>query len=327
MEKFVFLSVFILFSKCNAFINIDEDGVNIIVNVAYASSCRAGEDRFRTFLGIGLSDCVKECGLRAQCEALSYRRQMQMCALFTTTEDGNLGNGDCTYIPASNIDVIKTPCGTCSYGQVCDTSSNECKSEGCLNTTNNVVRLGNQKKVGSKNRYRCSYGYRNTNGVSNAICQENGTWSTTIDCTRVCMNRPTINNGAATLDKVNGNLYMDTASVTCNIGYNRSTSTISCTASGHWENATCDPISSCYVDNVWTYVGTINVTKTGYPCQRWADNSGDTLVHVSYFPESSIYEAENFCRNPNSNLNYPLWCFTTNPSASNRWEHCDIQIC
>ncbi|ODN04404.1 Tyrosine-protein kinase transmembrane receptor Ror2 [Orchesella cincta] len=71
------------------------------------------------------------------------------------------------------------------------------------------------------------------------------------------------------------------------------------------------------------YQGTVNITKTGIPCQRW-----DTMVPHSHnrpppvFPE--IQNAENFCRNAGGEEPRP-WCYTTDPYI--RWQHCDIPFC
>ncbi|CAL8077742.1 unnamed protein product [Orchesella dallaii] len=71
------------------------------------------------------------------------------------------------------------------------------------------------------------------------------------------------------------------------------------------------------------YQGTVNITKSGIPCQRW-----DSKVPHSHnrpppvFPE--IQNAENFCRNAGAEEPRP-WCYTTDPYI--RWQHCDIPFC
>ncbi|XP_053387609.1 CUB and sushi domain-containing protein 3-like [Mercenaria mercenaria] len=192
-------------------------------------------------LGIGLSDCVRECGLRPHCEALSYMGRMQMCDLFSTTDEGNLPNGECMYISGSYIKFEKTPCGICSYGQVCDMPSKQCKYKECISTRiNNGTVLGNLNEVGSKIRYKCNHGYRDKNGIISAVCKEDGTWNVTANCTRDCGNPVSPANG--TIVSNSGTMFLDTATVTCDDGYQSSVGVISCTASGQWDTVTCDRI-------------------------------------------------------------------------------------
>lgn len=65
------------------------------------------------------------------------------------------------------------------------------------------------------------------------------------------------------------------------------------------------------------YFGTLNVTKTGDPCQRWDSQT----PHTHTFGQ--LYDQENYCRNPN-NDDGP-WCYTTN--ADKRQEYCAVPHC
>ncbi|XP_052695909.1 plasminogen-like [Crassostrea angulata] len=65
------------------------------------------------------------------------------------------------------------------------------------------------------------------------------------------------------------------------------------------------------------YFGTINVTKTGKPCQRWDSQT----PHTHRFDE--LADQENYCRNSIDGTG--PWCYTTN--ADNRWEYCSIPHC
>lgn len=65
------------------------------------------------------------------------------------------------------------------------------------------------------------------------------------------------------------------------------------------------------------YFGTINVTKTGEPCQRWDSQT----PHTHRFDE--LADQENYCRNSIDGTG--PWCYTTN--ADNRWEYCTIPHC
>ncbi|KAG1668497.1 Tyrosine-protein kinase transmembrane receptor Ror2 [Nymphon striatum] len=71
------------------------------------------------------------------------------------------------------------------------------------------------------------------------------------------------------------------------------------------------------------YQGTVNVTKSGSPCQRWESQ----VPHVhdrppDVFPE--VENAENYCRNAGGEEPFP-WCYTMDKKK--RWEHCAIPRC
>ena len=75
------------------------------------------------------------------------------------------------------------------------------------------------------------------------------------------------------------------------------------------------------------YNGNIANTKSGRNCQRWVSNTPHPPspgVIPKNFPDSSIYEAENKCRNPDREPKGP-WCYTMDPAV--RWEYCDIPMC
>lgn len=65
------------------------------------------------------------------------------------------------------------------------------------------------------------------------------------------------------------------------------------------------------------YFGTINVTKTGIPCQRWDSQT----PHKHKFDE--LADHENYCRNPDED-NGP-WCYTTNDTQ--RYDFCPVPHC
>ena len=74
----------------------------------------------------------------------------------------------------------------------------------------------------------------------------------------------------------------------------------------------------------------MNVTESGIKCQRWNTNSPHTLDAKfsvpSNFPDATMVEASNYCRNPifTGDTAQP-WCYTTNPGK--RWENCDVPKC
>ncbi|XP_053388030.1 CUB and sushi domain-containing protein 3-like [Mercenaria mercenaria] len=114
---------------------------------------------------------------------------------------------------------------------------------------NNGTVLGNLNEVGSKIHYKCNHGYRDKNRIVSAVCKEDGTWNVTANCTRVCNDLPTLHNQTVSLDKMNGNFFMETATVACHTGYQKCVGTIKRTVSDDWENAACDPLGYLYCGN------------------------------------------------------------------------------
>ena len=75
-----------------------------------------------------------------------------------------------------------------------------------------------------------------------------------------------------------------------------------------------------------SYIGNIAKTESGKDCQRWDSNSPHTKeasITADKFPDSSIGDAENKCRNPD-NEERP-WCYTTDPNE--RWAYCNVPLC
>lgn len=71
------------------------------------------------------------------------------------------------------------------------------------------------------------------------------------------------------------------------------------------------------------YMGTVNVTSTGIPCQKWDVQTPHTHIQPpNVFPQ--VQDAENYCRNAGGEEPYP-WCYTMNDSV--RWQSCDVPLC
>ena len=74
------------------------------------------------------------------------------------------------------------------------------------------------------------------------------------------------------------------------------------------------------------YKGQWSLTVSGRECQRW--DSSEPHVHFyntsDLFPDPSVYDAHNYCRNPPTPSTRP-WCFTTDNET--RWEYCPIFYC
>ena len=85
--------------------------------------------------------------------------------------------------------------------------------------------------------------------------------------------------------------------------------------------------SDCKMKNLGTdYAGTKSETKSGIPCQRWDMQypHEHSQTDARRFPDATVSDASNFCRNPNQNPTGP-WCFTIDPDL--KWEVCDIPLC
>ncbi|ELT99793.1 hypothetical protein CAPTEDRAFT_59639, partial [Capitella teleta] len=74
------------------------------------------------------------------------------------------------------------------------------------------------------------------------------------------------------------------------------------------------------------YTGSLAVTANGRTCQRWDSQTphahGNT--EADWFPEDTVKEAENYCRNPAEWVEGPF-CYTTDPDVA--WEICDVPFC
>ena len=75
-----------------------------------------------------------------------------------------------------------------------------------------------------------------------------------------------------------------------------------------------------------TYRGTLNVTKDGLACQRWDTQHPHqhTRNNDVMFPDDTVSDAENYCRNPDDEPFGP-WCYTEDPNV--RWNYCEIDDC
>ena len=73
-----------------------------------------------------------------------------------------------------------------------------------------------------------------------------------------------------------------------------------------------------------TYKGNVNVTVTGKVCQRWdAQQPHSHSMIAEDFPDRSLKDAANFCRDPGKlGITQWPWCYTM---TSTRWEFCSVQ--
>ncbi|XP_035657768.1 uncharacterized protein LOC118403261 [Branchiostoma floridae] len=80
----------------------------------------------------------------------------------------------------------------------------------------------------------------------------------------------------------------------------------------------------CRMGDGASYRGTVSKTETGKTCQRWDSQTphGHEYTTAKY-PSSGL--EENYCRRTSDWTE--VWCFTTDPMASARWEFCDVPVC
>ncbi|KAM9338402.1 muscle, skeletal receptor tyrosine-protein kinase [Symphorus nematophorus] len=82
-------------------------------------------------------------------------------------------------------------------------------------------------------------------------------------------------------------------------------------------------VATCYTDRGRFYQGSVNVTRSGIPCQSWSQQvPHQHRLSVDVIPE--LKNSENYCRNPGGISDKP-WCYTSN--ANIRWEYCAVQQC
>ena len=75
----------------------------------------------------------------------------------------------------------------------------------------------------------------------------------------------------------------------------------------------------------WDYTGITIRTASGYDCQRWDRQTPHWhgMTEVAMFPDDSMDEASNYCRQYHGVEVGYLWCHTTHPNV--RWEHCSLE--
>ncbi|XP_077479181.1 muscle, skeletal receptor tyrosine-protein kinase [Stigmatopora argus] len=81
--------------------------------------------------------------------------------------------------------------------------------------------------------------------------------------------------------------------------------------------------TTCYKDRGRFYRGSVNVTSSGIPCQRW-DQQVPHQHRLSAEAIPELKDSESSCRNPAGIGDRP-WCYTSN--ADVRWEYCAVARC
>ena len=77
-------------------------------------------------------------------------------------------------------------------------------------------------------------------------------------------------------------------------------------------------------DRRYQYKGRLNKVKDGRPCVRWATHPDGRKWPDTFFPDHSVSDAQNYCRNPDSS-DGPPWCYVDNSQTSQ--QQCDIPEC
>ena len=74
------------------------------------------------------------------------------------------------------------------------------------------------------------------------------------------------------------------------------------------------------------YQGNVQIAVSGKRCQRWDSQSPHrhSNTQSAMFPDKTVSDAANFCRNPDGEVHGP-WCYTTDKKT--RWDFCDIPLC
>lgn len=75
------------------------------------------------------------------------------------------------------------------------------------------------------------------------------------------------------------------------------------------------------------YEGFENQTTTGHWCQRWDSQTPHSHMYTNpiSYPDETVSDAKNYCRNPDQEWNGGTWCYTT--TQNKRWGRCNVPLC
>ena len=78
------------------------------------------------------------------------------------------------------------------------------------------------------------------------------------------------------------------------------------------------------------YRGNISVTMDGFTCQAWTSQTSNphAVTDLHLFPDHTLEEAQNFCRNPDENRDGP-WCYGIKYTGLilNGRQTCSVPVC
>ncbi|KAK7475683.1 hypothetical protein BaRGS_00033054 [Batillaria attramentaria] len=92
---------------------------------------------------------------------------------------------------------------------------------------------------------------------------------------------------------------------------------------GRATDTAANPLECLQSENGLDYKGDLNFTRTGRTCLRW--DAAPTILSADLFPDASLADAGNKCRNPIGYVRDGPWCFINNTDAD--WELCVIRQC
>lgn len=98
-----------------------------------------------------------------------------------------------------------------------------------------------------------------------------------------------------------------------------------CTDANLFDRDESEVTPHCYIDKGRWYNGTVNITRSGKPCQHWSQNKPQTHKRPPDVYEE-LKDSENYCRNPGAEEASP-WCYIDSNVPGERWELCDIPAC
>ena len=99
-----------------------------------------------------------------------------------------------------------------------------------------------------------------------------------------------------------------------------------------WQIAEYLPTGDCYTGDGKCYSGKVSTSKTGKTCQRWDTDTPHSHtpgnpghLDAGNYPDATVADAANYCRNPGGSNEEKPWCYTTDPAQ--RYDFCDILEC
>lgn len=98
-----------------------------------------------------------------------------------------------------------------------------------------------------------------------------------------------------------------------------------CTDARLFERDESEVSSHCYMGRGRWYNGTMNITRSGKPCQHWSKNTPQKHKRPPEVFEE-LEDSYNHCRNPGGEEEAP-WCYINSDVPGERWELCDVPAC
>ena len=83
-------------------------------------------------------------------------------------------------------------------------------------------------------------------------------------------------------------------------------------------------ISDCFFKSQ-KYLGQVSISQTNKKCQPWSVKLQSNAAMASTFPDRSITDAKNYCRDPDGK-GHP-WCFVSVLADDQGWEFCNVKYC